>query len=550
MSDAFIQQRPRVDTRGLPDGYDPHYFYEYASTRRAKQADGIEGLIYKWIPFSIIRSFAFAIDPFAEIKVSLGVITPVNRTRLRSKVSVLNTRHARTYAYTQSHNFKSVLNHNFPPTYNTPVINSDSTTLLSKQDVVPDRCKDTTVKTRLLNSTQGELELFKFNIYSGIRKTVYVSSSDDRYVSSTDGSVGFSGSTYRYERTYSPSAASITKTVINNLRDSEILRAQTLMPKYALSMYKDIFPTRRNYTLFRNIVELRDVPRSVLSLYKVSYDLYKLDRSLPKGLRDVIFNGKAVLKDIPNEYLSFHFGWKQLISDLNGLINEPAKISKQISFLLKRQAKDTTYRLKRELIDSTSDAPGFSYETDFYTDSPVTKSRISRKYEFRMVVSAKINLPPPDTPFLREKLFLSKYGVWPTPTDIYNLIPWSWLVDWFTGCGNYIDIIDSINRDDRLINWGVLTVDLEGSLKTNFHWSTTSHYGVRTFSSGPTIDNSRDEKKSYDHTSELAYTLQLRKSLAGIMDVDTTSDPSTLNSYQKSILGALLSQRSPYWRGH
>lgn len=546
----YIQQRPRVDTRGLPEGYDPHYFYEYSSHERSKTADGVEGFLYRWMPLTLVKSFAFAIDPFSQFKVSSGVVTPVNRTRLRSRVSVLNTRYARTYAYTQSHNFKSVLNHNFPPTYNAPVVNSDSTTLLLKQDVVPDRSKDTTVKTRLVSSGTGELELFKFQIFSPERRQIYVSSSDDRYISSTDGSVGQSGSVYRYERTYYPSAASITKTNINNLRDSELTRAYAEMPKLAISMFKDILPLRRNYSLFRNIVELRDIPRSIESYRKICGDLAKLDASLSKGLRAVIFNTKTVLKDIPNEYLSFHFGWRQSLSDLAGLVNSPTKVAKQIEFLMARNGKATTYRSKRNFSNATPDVPGFSYETGFYDDGVVLKSRIDRSYEARMVVSNTYQFPPPDIPQLRKYYFWDKLGVNPRPTDIYNLIPWTWLVDWFTGLGNYVELIDEVNSDDGLINWGFLTLHCKGSLTTEFKSTTTSHYGMRVFSSGPTQDFSRDEKVTNSHTSVLDYSLQLRKSLANVMDVNTTSDVNTLSSYQKSILGALLSQRSKYWRGH
>ena len=48
----------RYDTRGLPEGYDPHKFYEYRRDTLVKTANGIESFAYKYIPWSIMESFA------------------------------------------------------------------------------------------------------------------------------------------------------------------------------------------------------------------------------------------------------------------------------------------------------------------------------------------------------------------------------------------------------------------------------------------------------------------------------------------------------------
>lgn len=50
------------------------------------------------------------------------------------------------------------------------------------------------------------------------------------------------------------------------------------------------------------------------------------------------------------------------------------------------------------------------------------------------------------------------------------------------------------------------------------------------------------------HSSLLHIDLQLRKNVAGIFDVKTTSDPASLSPYQNSIIGALLAQRTNFRR--
>jgi hypothetical protein len=54
------------------------------------------------------------------------------------------------------------------------------------------------------------------------------------------------------------------------------------------------------------------------------------------------------------------------------------------------------------------------------------------------------------------------YGLRPTPSVIYNAIPWSWLIDWFSNAGDIIENLE-VGVADRLAadymymmreNWG------------------------------------------------------------------------------------------------
>jgi hypothetical protein len=35
------------------------------------------------------------------------------------------------------------------------------------------------------------------------------------------------------------------------------------------------------------------------------------------------------------------------------------------------------------------------------------------------------------------------YGLYPTPSVIYNAIPWSWLIDWFSNAGSLLENLDT-----------------------------------------------------------------------------------------------------------
>jgi hypothetical protein len=250
------------------------------------------------------------------------------------------------------------------------------------------------------------------------------------------------------------------------------------------------------------------------------------------------------LRDVPKEWLSYSFGWRQTYSDLMGLLASPQKIGNRINFLIRRGNKPTTFRSKRNLESSSTASSGFVYDVTLPERGATNEHIVTRKTELRMVVNATIPFPPIDVPGLMRRDFLHKMGTTPTFTDLYNLVPWTWLVDWFTGLGNYIDIIDTIASDNSLINWGVITAETQGKLTTR-HQTYVESTAHRSFNG---IGYTDTTKVLYPHTSDLYFTSHLRKDVSQILDVGIATDPSTLSLYQQSILGALLSTRIVFRR--
>lgn len=158
----------------------------------------------------------------------------------------------------------------------------------------------------------------------------------------------------------------------------------------------------------------------------------------------------------------------------------------------------------------------------------------------RLVVNATFDFPPINSPSFRFNDYLDRLGVRPRVTDVYNLVPWTWLVDWFTGLGNYVELIDNINHDPSLINWGMITCHTEGKLITDWRSKSDISHSFSVFNQG---SQNVTEVRDNPHTSVLNYECQTRSDVAGILDVKLTSVPSSLTAYQKSILGALLAQR-------
>ncbi len=554
-----ISGRAGFDTRGLPYGFDPHKFYEYRYETLVKEASGIESFAYKFIPFSLLKSFAFAIDPLAKFKVSPHAITPANRDKYRTTASVLQKRTARRWrdsqTWTKTPNYGNV-QFCMSPYYVYLTQPRDETLVnLTVQEVLSDYLNDTTGRTRLVGSLQGELQLFKSTMNSPPRVVHQGSRIIATYnpgpINSTCQAVGGSALTadggydLKYEE-QRPTGATLPRSTHTNLRNSEIAFAQQLCTKHAPSLLAKWSPASRNYTLFRNVVELKDLPRTIrqtADTLKSLRDLYTSLHTSP-SLRRVIFDTKKTAANIPKEYLAYHFGWKLMYKDLVELLDLPEKMTKKYNLLIKRSGKPTTFRTGTKVVTGQSGVSGFSYDVNGLEHTVSSSSRIDRVSEVRLVINATFDFPPINNITFSSRAFYERIGAVPRPTDLYNLIPWTWLVDWFTGLGNYVELIDETNRDESLINWGMITCKTVGKLTTDYTSKSSITDYIYTNPGSSVVTN----LVTNNHTSVLNFECQTRSDVAAILGVKKTSVPSTLTTYQKSILGALLAQRTEHIR--
>lgn len=559
-----LTERANFDTRGLPVGYDPGKLYQYRH-ETFKPQNGLESFVHKLIPASVFKSVAFAIDPLYKYKVSPHAITPVTRKRTRSTASVLDarSRHGHLYdrSYSQQSNYMGIALCSSPNFVDTNVYDSpDFPVDLVDQPVLPDYVKDTTSRTRLLGSLQGELEFFKHELVSPPR-TIIEKRIVRRYTvgvpsfpecSEVGGKPDYEvGQDVDIRWVFHGNSAVFPLDTYEAFVASEVEFNRALARKYAPSMLKGVSPFTRDYSLLRNAVELRDLPRSILNLQKAMENLRKVFDSFGRSqsTRDLVFNLKGSAKDLPGEYVGFHFGWKQTYNDLVELLALPEKISKKINFLMSRSRKATTFRTKRNHLSGETGVSGFQYDTvSGFEYGNSQNSRIVRESELRLVVNAIFDFPPINVPSLvRTYTWYDRAGVIPRFIDVYNLTPWSWLVDWFTGLGTYLELIEEMNHDPSLINWGMMTVHSKGRLATDFYSEVPQSRLIHR--DNVEIENSVTPL-GYRHQSNLSFECRTRSDVATLYDVKRTSVPSSLTAYQHSILGGILASRNGHFRGH
>jgi len=257
---------------------------------------------------------------------------------------------------------------------------------------------------------------------------------------------------------------------------------------------------------------------------------------------------KFGLGEVSKQYLNEKFGWENTISDIKDLLTKSEQISKQINYLLSRQDKPTTFRVKKTFLESLDSPPGFTYFGMPYETNPSTNTLGTRKVELKVVVNAKVKFPfvrPPvlrggqhidGNAYARTELENQIGGYLLKPNDIYRLVPWTWLVDWFVDASSYLDCIEAINGDDSIINYGFATYNSSLHIVSKYQ----AEVPVFEFDSFDGAASFRFLNQPVDHSSVVDISYQKRKDLATVNDVKVSWDLGNFSGYQASILAALL----------
>lgn len=529
------------DSRGIPYGYDPERFFEDRHKITEANAAGLERLLYKLIPYKYLRSWSVAIDPFWDFKVSPVRISPANRTRKRFHDPSALKRNSLRVRWSQrcySPPNTPTLGVWGPIQCDAPVVINTPSSETAMGDV---ECyvKDSTRRTRPPDVDQGEFELFDFTVRSPRRMT-----RSDNYTLTT---LQYAGGldynrvvSYDMTTTSSP-AARLSATQLATLKADELAYANALIVDETLGVMANALPSRRLYSLARNVVELKDLPRAIQETERSLLSLRNIIRGFrkdPKQWAQFLHGiGTAVLDSVPKEYVKYFFAYRQTYNDVVSLVSKPAAIANKINYLMLRSGKPTTFRAKRRFASSGTNPPNFAYNSHTGEGSIVTSSTLHREAELRVVVNTTMDFPPLETPETRQQKYDELLGAELSPTDLYNLIPWTWLVDWFTGVGQYVDIIDSINQNPSLINWGFVTASSVATLSTT---RTSKVRSTRTIWHRPAAQVQVETDNVFTHTSQLVMRTQIRKDLATTFGVDTYFDASQLSAYQNSILGSIF----------
>jgi hypothetical protein len=193
---------------------------------------------------------------------------------------------------------------------------------------------------------------------------------------------------------------------------------------YAPALYNKLKPTKPTFPGLNALWELREVPGMLRQ------------RFLDQGLQS-----------IGNYWLALQFGWKPLLNDCMNLVLTQQKAQARLKQLIRDNGKPVRRATKLfENKTTTSFTEGYSYAaiypslvTQYHDDTPYW----SKKEEVtdRVWGSARFRYFLPEGPrdILWTTLMMGRiFGLNPTPLVVWNAMPWSWLIDWFTGASQVI----------------------------------------------------------------------------------------------------------------
>lgn len=149
--------------------------------------------------------------------------------------------------------------------------------------------------------------------------------------------------------------------------------------------------------------------------------------------------GNAIVKDLPNYFLEVVFGWKPLLSDLHGAITE----------LDNRDSSDWKATCKGKV--------GVK-ESCTYDYLPPGAGSAAQRYDYEIShgVYTRIDAVPENEALIKA----SQLGLTNPLSLAWEVMPWSFAVDWIYPIGPYFDRLDSA------LGWNIIGMSTSSMIKS------------------------------------------------------------------------------------
>jgi hypothetical protein len=314
--------------------------------------------------------------------------------------------------------------------------------------------------------------------------------------------------------------------------------AYTALKPYAATGYARTRPGNPVASLGQFLIELRDLPQVPFRrLFKSGATFRDLPRLALRELQD--------FRNLGSEYLNVVFGWKPFVSDLQKMYHLWWNIDKQMAKLIRENGRGIHRKAKLEKGSSVTESsrvvsnnffdgcigrPGLIVPAGTAKTTTVSSTRV----ETEIWYAAKYRYWIPDTSssLWDARARLALFGALPTPELLWEVLPWSWLIDWFSNVGDVVSNA-SLNAVDNLVTLYSYTMK---KVTTKASWS--SHCWLQQKTSGSQLWPTAD----FTVTSTVEKVEKLRIGNNNPFALGTQL--STLSSGQLAILAALGISRS------
>lgn len=301
--------------------------------------------------------------------------------------------------------------------------------------------------------------------------------------------------------------------------------------------------SRRLFNAFYQIGELKDLPMMIAK----TIDTRNYLLSLLSDPNSALVSADKASGDA---YLNYLFGYKSIEQVVKSLCRLPEKLAKRFNYLLRKNSKRVSQRFTQRY-SGVEQLGELSPSWTYLVPAAVSYELIDEKVDFqpdlelRCVVNSTINFPQLAVPKFSDSTYRDMLGLNfpPRIIDLYNLVPWTWLGDWFTGLGKYLDMIETIFYDRDLINVGFITalltsnIGIAGTLRMR-----KSRVAVYN-SVGDLISETLGDPVDIPYRTIGAMDYRVRFSIDDLFGVKSVLDKQgLLTDDQKKILGALLTK--------
>lgn len=209
-------------------------------------------------------------------------------------------------------------------------------------------------------------------------------------------------------------------------------------------------PTRSPADLGVFLGEIREVPRMLKTSAKGFADIWKSMGGSASGFSP---------KSVANHFLNHQFGWVPFLNDLIDFY----KVAVDFDKLYQQLKRDNGQWVKRggsvsktsekEILFEKKKTPGLlpvpsSYllNTSVYGDQLMERENTQNVwFEARFKYWIPSIMKSPDW---NARAFMQLFGIMPSPALVWELTPWSWLIDWASSVGDAIGAVSSMLSDN------------------------------------------------------------------------------------------------------
>lgn len=315
------------------------------------------------------------------------------------------------------------------------------------------------------------------------------------------------------------------------------------------SVYTDLqshYPTGRARTLpgapvanlGQFLVELRDLPQTPGR--KFLYNKGDLFRGLPRlaDLPKRALHHITNFRNLGSEYLNVVFGWKPFVSDLRKLYNYQRLMDDAFAKLVRENGKGIRRRATLES-DTVSDVYTKAYTQPYagllsgkpYRYSGKSFVRVQRTVKTEVWYAARYQYFIPEENLQSsqwtKKAKLALMGGYPSPELLWEVMPWSWLIDWFTNFGDVASNLSYHPAENLISNYSFVMKHVKEETVATCH---VSH---------PAQNSQYITVEAQDHTFRSIYKSEVKSRAGGANPFGLDVSWNSLTPYQLSIVAAL-----------